>query len=237
MKHTAIVLAAGSGRRMGLSTQKQFLEIEGYPIVFYSLYQFEIHPNIDEIILVTSKENIEYCKKEIVEKYGFQKIKKVIAGGSERYLSVYEGLLACQDTEYVLIHDGARPFLTEEVISRCITGVQTYKACIVGVPVKDTVKIIDDQGFVKNTPERKNLYNIQTPQTFSYGLLKESYDKILSDGVENVTDDAMVVEYANPCKIKVLEGDYLNIKVTTIDDLTAYEKIFKKNSKKVLTLY
>lgn len=235
MKNTAIILAAGNGKRMGTTTQKQFLEIEGFPIVYYSLLQFEKHPDIDDVILVTGAQDIEFCKAQIIEKYKLTKVREVVCGGAERYLSVQKGLLACKNTDYVLVHDGARPFVTADIISRCVAEVHKVNACVVGVPSKDTVKIVDEDGFISYTPVREKVWNMQTPQAFKFQLLKESYEKILSTGVENVTDDAMVVEAANPCEIKVLMGDYSNIKITTPEDLTLSEKIFKKVSKKVLT--
>ena len=121
-KNTAIVLAAGQGKRMNSRVQKQFLELGGKPVLYYSLNCFQQSPLITDIILVTGAESVAFCKEEIVEKYGLTKVTKVIPGGKERYDSVYEGLLACRDTEYVLIHDGARPFITEEIIRRGIQG-------------------------------------------------------------------------------------------------------------------
>lgn len=228
MKNTVIILAAGSGRRMGCATPKQFLELEGFPLIYYTISQFEKHPHIHEIILVTQEENISFCKEEIVAKYKFKKVKKVIRGGTERYESVYNGLLACEDTDYVLVHDGARPFISKEIITKCIKEVTVCSACIVAVPTKDTIKITDANGFVSHTPNRKYLWNVQTPQVFSYELLRESYDRILKLDCSSITDDAMVVEAGNLSKIKVVEGEYCNIKVTTKEDLALAKNFLKK---------
>ena len=157
-ENTAIVLAAGQGKRMNSSVQKQFLEIGGKPLIYYSLKCFQESSLIRDIILVTGEEFVPYCKKEIVNKYGFTKIKRVIAGGKERYDSVYQGLLACEDSEYVLIHDGARPFITQEILERGMEGVKETGACVIGMPSKDTVKISDEDGFVQETPDRNTVW-------------------------------------------------------------------------------
>ena len=148
-KITAIVLAAGSGSRMKSKTKKQFMEIKGKPVIWYSLFEFE-KSRVDEIILVTGKEDIDYCKKEIVEKYNLKKIKNVVAGGSERYESVYNGLKEVTGN-IVLIHDGARPLINNEIIERSIEGTIKSDACVVGVPVKDTIKRANKEGYIIDT--------------------------------------------------------------------------------------
>ena len=142
-KTTAIVLAAGQGKRMHSKIQKQFLEIQGHPVLYYSLKCFQESPLIHDIIIVTGEDMISYCKREIVERYQLTKVSAVIAGGKERYDSVYKGLLACEECKYVFIHDGARPFLDEEIIKRNIQAVREYQACVAGMPVKDTIKVSD----------------------------------------------------------------------------------------------
>lgn len=134
-RNTAIVLAAGQGKRMHSKVQKQFLEIQGYPVLYYSLRCFQESPLIQDIILVTGEESISYCKEEIVQKYGFTKVSAVIPGGKERYDSVYAGLCECRDCEYVLIHDGARPFVTEEILKRGLQKVKETGACVIGTVV------------------------------------------------------------------------------------------------------
>lgn len=163
----AIVLAAGQGKRMESKIRKQFLLLNGKPLITYSLKAFE-ESRVDRIVLVTGEDEIPYCRKEIVEKYGFSKVAAVIAGGRERYHSVYEGLKAAGDAEYVLIHDGARPLLTEKIIDRAIKGAKEYGACAAGMPVKDTIKFSDADNFVASTPDRSRLWQIQTPQAFSF---------------------------------------------------------------------
>ncbi len=220
---TAIVLAAGQGKRMHSRIQKQFLEIGGKPILYYSMKCFQESPLIRDIILVTGENMISYCQREIVEKYGFTKVSKVTAGGKERYDSVYAGLLCCQDTDYVYIHDGARPFVTEEMIQRGYEAVKRTNACVMGMPSKDTVKLADPSGYIKETPDRKIVWNIQTPQIFSYELIRGAYESIRKKDMSNVTDDAMVVEQETGTKILLVEGSYQNIKITTPEDLAVAE--------------
>lgn len=218
-KNTAIVLAAGQGKRMKSSVQKQYLLIKEKPVLYYTLNVFEKSPLISEIILVTGKEEIEYCRKEIVEKYGFSKVSSIVAGGKERYHSVYEGICAVDRADYVYIHDGARPFVTEEILSRADRAVQSYGACVVGMPVKDTIKRADADCFAVETPDRRTLWQVQTPQVFEYELIKNAYEKLMEEEPEGITDDAMVVETMTDRKVKLVEGSYRNIKITTPEDL------------------
>ena len=155
MNCTAIVLAAGQGKRMKSKIQKQFLLLKGKPVLFYSISCFEKSSEIDDIIIVTGAESVEYVKREIVEPFGFQKVKAVVTGGKERYDSVYEGLKACQNCDYVFIHDGARPFVTEEMIERGKKAVIAGGACVLGVPSKDTVKITDEEGFIRHIKRQR----------------------------------------------------------------------------------
>lgn len=237
MKTTAIVLAAGQGKRMGSDVAKQYLLLCGRPVLYYTLRNFE-DSIVDEVILVTGKEQIEYCKKEIVEAYGFQKVTQIVAGGKERYHSVAMGLRAAAQSgtpcDYVLIHDGARPFVTPGMIEKGIEAVQKYDACVVGMPVKDTIKISDEDGFAVDTPKRNLVWQVQTPQIFAFPLIKSAYDKLieeeeklLAQGVV-VTDDAMVMELFSAKRVKLIEGSYENIKITTPEDLEIAECFLKE---------
>lgn len=229
MKCTAIVLAAGQGKRMKSKVQKQFLMLQGRPLLYYSLACFQESSEIDEIIIVAGKESIDYCKNEIVKLYDFTKVKDVVEGGKERYDSVYAGLTACSaDTDYVFIHDGARPFVTEEIIRRTKEGVLVYGACISAVPSKDTVKIVNDNGIVASTPKRSSVWSVQTPQAFSYLLIKEAHDLVRKETMCDITDDAMVVERYKNTAVYVVEGAYENIKITTPEDILVAEKILGK---------
>ena len=226
-RNTAIVLAAGQGKRMHSKIQKQFIELDGMPVLCYSLRCFQESPLIQDIILVTGEESISYCKEEIVQKYGFTKVSAVIPGGKERYDSVYAGLCECRDCEYVLIHDGARPFVTEEILKRGLQKVKETGACVIGMPSKDTVKLSDEEGYVKETPNRKCVWTIQTPQIFSYSLIREAHDSIRQKDMSKITDDAMVVEQETGAKVALAEGSYQNIKITTPEDLDIAEAFLK----------
>ena len=217
-KYAAIVLAAGSGKRMNSKVHKQYLIIQDRPVLYYSLKAFE-DSAVDEIVLVVGKGEEEFCRKEIVDKYGISKVKAIVEGGKERYHSVFEGLKQTSDADYVLIHDGARPFVNQDIIRRCMQEVQKYQACVVGMPVKDTIKIADEEGYAKQTPDRKNVWLIQTPQTFSYALIYEAYGEMLKTEDTAITDDAMVLERIEGKKSKLIEGSYRNIKITTPEDL------------------
>ena len=217
-KYAAIVLAAGSGKRMNSKVHKQYLIIQNRPVLYYSLKAFE-DSAVDEIVLVVGKGEEEFCRKEIVDKYGISKVKAIVEGGKERYHSVFEGLKQTSDADYVLIHDGARPFVNQKIIRRCMLEVPEYQACVVGMPVKDTIKIADEGGYAKQTPDRKNVWMIQTPQTFSYALIYEAYEEMLKTEDTAITDDAMVLERIKGKKSKLIEGSYRNIKITTTEDL------------------
>lgn len=226
-KVVAVVLAAGSGKRMQSSTAKQYMLLCGKPLICYALEAFE-RSAVDEVILVTGADEIAYCKNNIVEKYSYQKVTQIVAGGKERYHSVYHGLQAVREADYVLIHDGARPFLTDDIICRTVDTVKREHACVVGMPVKDTIKIASADAYASVTPDRRKVWMIQTPQAFSYKLILDAYEKIIAEGDESVTDDAMVLERALHMPVKLIEGSYHNIKITTPEDMKIAEMFLKE---------
>lgn len=232
-KVTAIVLAAGRGRRMESKVQKQYMEVHGKPLLFYALKAFE-ESAVDEVVLVTGSGEQEYCRKEIVEKYGFRKVGRIVEGGAERYHSVFEGLKAAAGCDYILIHDGARPCIDERIIGNAIKGAMDYSACVIGMPVKDTIKIADGCQFAQSTPDRSHLWMIQTPQAFSYQLIFRAYSRLFESEEHQVgvTDDAMVVESMTSQKVKLIPGSYENIKVTTPEDILWAEVLLKKRVQK-----
>lgn len=223
-KCTAIVLAAGQGRRMHSSVQKQYLLLHDKPVIYYSLKAFQ-DSFVDEIILVTGSGEEEYCRNEIIDRYHLSKVKNIVTGGLERYHSVANGLKAVDEEGYVFIHDGARPFLTQEILKRAYEAVKEYRACVVGMPAKDTIKIADESGFAKMTPNRESVWQIQTPQAFATEIAKAAYDRLLEKEEEiksvgiRITDDAMVVETLLQYPVKLIEGSYENIKITTPEDI------------------
>lgn len=235
-KTAAIVLAAGHGKRMQSEVAKQFMELQRKPLLFYSLKAFE-ESTVDTVVLVTGKEEISYCQKEIVGKFGFQKVSQITAGGKERYHSVYAGLLALSENGFppdglVLIHDGARPLVTGEIISRAVEGAAKYGACAAAMPVKDTIKVADEDGFCAATPKRSTLWQMQTPQAFSFALILDAYKRLFSgeEYQKDVTDDAMVVETMTDSRVKLILGDYSNMKVTTPEDMAVAEALLLRQN-------
>ena len=226
MKTKAILLSAGKGTRMNQSVSKQYLMLGNQTILSYSLEQFQ-KSSIDEIILVTAQEDIEYVKNNIVLPHKINKVTKIVAGGQERYLSVYQGLLAAQNCDYVMIHDGARPFLTIDIIEDSIRAVQKYQACAVGVPLKDSIKKLGREGYIVENIERTDVWQVQTPQCFSYPMILGAYEKLLQSDIKT-TDDTAVVEYFTEVKVKMLMGSYENIKITTPEDMDVAHTFIKK---------
>ncbi|MCR5143752.1 MAG: 2-C-methyl-D-erythritol 4-phosphate cytidylyltransferase [Lachnospiraceae bacterium] len=228
-KISAVVLAAGAGRRMNSEIPKQYMPVANKPLVVYSLEIFD-RSAVDEIVLVVAAGDEQFCQKEIVDKYNIGKVTSIVAGGAERYDSVYAGLKAVTG-DYVLIHDCARAFVTNDVIDNAILNVKRHKACVIAVPSKDTVKIADENGYVANTPKRDQVWSVQTPQCFEYALIKEAYDKMQELNLENITDDAMVVEQVMGRKVKLVMGDYNNVKVTTPEDIGLALNILKSQGR------
>lgn len=234
-KTAAIVLAAGQGKRMQSAVAKQFLLLNNEPVVCHALRAFE-ESIVETIILVTGADEIEYCRDEIVKKYGFSKVTNIVAGGKERYHSVYEGLRALsgllEEDGIVLIHDGARPMVTQKIITRTIEAAREHGACVAAMPVKDTIKVADADGFAITTPDRSTLWQMQTPQTFTYSLVHGAYQKLLSEEIyqKGITDDAMVVESMCGGRVKLVEGSYENIKVTTPEDMIVAESFLKRRN-------
>ena len=253
-----ILLCAGKGTRMESDTPKQYLNLKGHPVLYYSLKEFEDNANIDDIVLVVSEDYKEYVAENIVKKYGFKKVSSIVIGGNERYQSVYNGLSKMAEKagipgvddengdgsltiEYVMIHDGARPFVTQDMIDRLVSNVKLYGACIPAIPSKDTVCISDENGFIESNPDRAYIWNAQTPQTFDLIKFKKAFDSYMelkSDSersiykknnvpVPDVTDDAMVWKMFRDEPIKIVLGDYNNMKITEPSDLKIAKAIRK----------
>lgn len=221
---TAIITAAGKGTRMQSSINKQYIEIAGIPVLARTVDVFQKCDAIDNIILVVNEEDINYCSHRIVEYYNFSKVKSLVSGGAQRQNSVYKGLCAVSEAcRIVLIHDGARPFVTNKNIVDCINATKTYGACGVGVRLKDTVKISDQNGFVEATPDRNSLWSIQTPQGFAYEVIIDAHEKAMQS--EYIGTDDMVLVERRGIPVKIVEGNYQNIKITTQEDLAIGESI------------
>lgn len=226
MKNTVIIVAAGSGKRMKSAIAKQYIELKGRSILSYTIETFEKSNNIDEIVLVTNSSSLDFVKNEIIDVFGFKKVKCVVEGGKERQDSVYNGLKqVSSDTDVVLIHDGVRPFVDDNCIAELESVAMEYGACVLGAPVKDTIKVCDTDKNIIDTPKRDTLWLAQTPQCFKYSVITEAYNKAMDDGFYG-TDDSMLVERLG-IKIKMVEGDYNNIKITTPEDLYIGEVILE----------
>lgn len=229
MAAAGIVLAGGKGSRMQSDVPKQYMELLGKPLLYYALKAFE-DSDAEQVVLVTAEGDEEYCRKELVERFGFAKVVAIVAGGAERYASVWNGLkcLKEQEPDYVLIHDGARPLVTVELINRLITETEQYNACVAGMPVKDTIQMTDERGTITLTPKRDSLWTAQTPQSFEFSLAYDAYEQLMREQEINVTDDAMVVGLYHDIPIQMVRGSYTNIKVTTPEDLVLAEAFLKK---------
>lgn len=218
-----VIPAAGQGKRMGGEVSKQFLLLDNQPIFIHTLRQFELHPSIDEVILVMKHDEISETAS-LLKQYGINKVKKIVPGGRERQESVYFGLKHCQ-CDTILIHDAVRPFISSKAIDRLLKEMSVSKAAIVAVPVKDTIKQVNEQLEVVATPDRSLLYSVQTPQAFDRELIMEAHQQAASDECW-ATDDSMLVERLG-VPVKVVEGEYTNIKITTPEDLVLAEKILE----------
>ena len=220
-----VIVAAGTGSRMNMGINKQFIELEGKEIIAYTIEKFYNNSNIEDIVVVVKEDESEFFKKEILDKYNFKNV-KIAYGGKERQDSVYNGLkLLDEKCDVVLIHDGARPFVSDKIIDKSIEEAKEHKAIVVGVPVKDTIKVIDNDKNIVDTPNRNVLWAVQTPQTFDYNILIDAYKDAFKNKFYG-TDDAMLVERIG-YKVKMLEGSYNNIKITTQEDLNIGSQILR----------
>ena len=217
-KVTAIVLAAGKGSRMHSKIQKQYMTLLDRPVITYALEAFE-KSSVDEIILVVAPGEIEYAQENILDKYDYKKVSGIITGGAERYDSVYKALCSMPEEGYVLIHDGARAFITPELIEFCIEQVKKDKSCV-----------IDEDRYAVSTPPRSTMWQIQTPQCFVTAEIREAYQKMMEAGDDSVTDDGMVMETYGIRGVRMIKGSYENMKITTPEDMLLGEAILKGRS-------
>lgn len=230
MKVVAVLLSGGKGSRMKSDIPKQYMELMGEPLIYYPLKTLQ-ESFVDEIVLVCSEESYDFCS-ELVAENEFYKVCSIVSGGKERYHSVNNGLAAIEDADYVFIHDGARAFVSKEVLSNCLKDVIEHGACVAAVPVKDTIKV-SSTGFIEDSPNRNTLYSVQTPQCFKFNEIKEAYSKlvlrekeVIDSGI-NITDDTFVYSYFTGKDVYLSTGSYKNIKVTTPEDMVLGEAFLK----------
>lgn len=227
MKHIGIVVSAGKGLRVGGDIPKQYMELCGRPVITYCLEAMQ-KSFIDEIVIVVGAGDVDYVKEEIVGKFSFDKVAAVVEGGAERSDSVFNGLKAVSTRDcYVYIQDAARPLLSSEILSRAKEDAEAFGTSVIAVRAKDTVKVVNEDGFVVTTPDRKFLWNVQTPQTFLYSDIYEAYCRYAETDGAGVTDDASVMELFGNLPVHITEGTYENIKITTPDDFVTAERFLK----------
>lgn len=215
---TAVILAGGSGTRFGSRTNKVYIEALGKPIFCYSLDVFTAHEAVDELILV-----VKAGEEERMSQFPCGKPRKIVVGGNTRSESVYQGLMAASG-EIVLIHDGARPLVQKRFIDDCLKAMEQWPGATVAVPSKDTIKLADENGMVQMTTRRANTWLVQTPQCFDRKILLEGHERHRRDS--SITDDCMILE-ADGFPVKLVEGDYTNIKITTPSDLAMAEEYLR----------
>lgn len=223
----ALIVAAGQGVRMGAERPKQFLSIAGRPILAHTISVFDQSPDIDLIVLCLAEAEIDYCRKEIVERFEIHTNILYVSGGARRQDSVYNGLQRLEGDHIVLIHDGVRPFVSKELIAECKRGAVQWGACLPAVPVTDTLKKTDSNGLVIQTISRKQMYMAQTPQAFRLQLIKAAHQTALKEGWL-ATDDASLVERMGE-PVRVIPGAPHNIKITTPEDLYRAEAFMARS--------
>ena len=229
MKADAVIVSAGKGLRFMEGKKKQFYFLGGKPILAHTLDKFEACALIRSVRLVVGQEDMDYCLKEIVEKYGFQKVSKIVPGGKRRQESVKNGIDTLpKDADIVAIHDGVRPLVTRTMIEDSIHSAVRFGAVVLAVPVKETIKMSNPDGTVLKTFDRESLWQIQTPQTFQVDVIREAHYRATEDGFVG-TDDASLVERLG-MKVHILPGSYTNIKITTPEDLVLANLFLKMNA-------
>ena len=227
MKTVAIIPAGGSGKRMQENQSKQYLLLDGVPVLVHTLRIFQGSQKIDEIFLIVPEDDVEFARQSVVEKYGISKVSRILPGGKERQDSVRNGINALvSDHDIVVIHDGVRPFISEKLVHSAIIEASKEDAVTVGVPVKDTIKSVDDHAWVRETLNRSSLWLTQTPQVFKRDVIKKAYEVAYEDNYYG-TDDASLVERIG-INVKMIRGSYDNIKITTKDDIVLAEGLIKR---------
>lgn len=218
MKTDALIAAAGKGQRMGGRVRKQFISLRGMPLLYYALKPFEEFEGIEHMYLVLDEGDFDYCKREIIQKYGIKKVVQLVPGGDRRQDSVWNGLTAMEGhCDVVIVHDGVRPFVSPGILNRLMAAMKDVQAVVTAIPARDTIKRVDGRGNVLDTLQRNTLFHIQTPQGFRYEVIKEAYKRAFKEGIRG-TDDAYFVERMG-IQVKVVEGSYFNIKITTPEDI------------------
>ncbi|MCC7202932.1 MAG: 2-C-methyl-D-erythritol 4-phosphate cytidylyltransferase [Nitrospirae bacterium] len=231
MKVTAIIPAAGKGKRMVHTVPKHFIRIENKPVLAHTLDVFEKCPEVHQVLVISRSGEEDYCLKEVVEKYGYKKVLKIVIGGDRRQDSVYSGIKELdEDTDIVVVHDGVRPFVSPGTLSEAVKLAMFADGVVTAVPVRDTIKDVGEDGIIRSTPDRSTLWNAQTPQVFKRRILEEAYLRAYNDKFSG-TDESSLVERLG-YRVKIMEGTPENIKITTKEDLLFAEVILMIQKKK-----
>lgn len=225
-----VVAAAGKGTRMKSGINKQYMLLNSRPVLSYSLDFFEQMEIVEEIVVITGENELDYCEHEVIRRYNYKKVSAVLPGGKERQDSVLAGLHKLgADTNLVAVHDGARPLLSSGVFFRLVKEAEEWGAAVPGIASKDTLKMVDSQGIVSQTMDRSIIFAVQTPQIFRYAELSAAYQKAYEDNFMGTDDASLFERYIG--QVKVVEGDYNNLKITTPEDLVIAEALLKSQRK------
>lgn len=230
MKVYAVIVAAGMGTRMGSQTTKQLMKLSGYPVLYHTLRAFEETECVDGMVVVVREDEKQFIKEAIIEQYCIEKVIGIVTGGATRTESVYQGIAYIQGEALVLVHDGARPLVTGEEIQRVINALKEHDGAVLGIPSKDTIKTVDEQGRIINTLDRSALWQVQTPQGFRKEILLKGYEAIKTN--TTIYDDASLLEGIDGVDVVMVEGYSTNIKITTPEDMMIGEAIIYKRSYK-----
>ena len=217
-KLCALIPGAGSGTRMKHPVKKLYRNLEDKPVLAHTIGALDRISVIDSIFVIVDSSDFEMCQSSVISPYGFRRVKNLVGGGLTRQASVFNGLKALpSDTEFVIVHDGARPFVPDTMIFNCLEAAEQWGAAAIATPVKDTIKIANDNGFISTTPDRQQLWSVQTPQVFRASVLLEAHQRAQRKEI-TATDDATLVEQIG-CRVKLVMGSYTNVKITTPEDL------------------
>ena len=219
-----LIPAAGQGKRMGAAIKKPYLQLNDKPVLSHTIDRFEHNSVVDEIFVIVDDSDFKTCKTNVLDPYRYKKVRELISGGETRQRSVFNGLCAlAEDVDYVIVHDGVRPFINDEIISKCLEATAQWGAAVSAVPVKETIKVANENLFIAYTPDRQLLWRVQTPQVFRTSLLESAHKKAIEDGTDAPDDATLVERLGSP--VKLVMGSYQNVKLTTPEDMLTAETI------------
>ncbi|MDE0314524.1 MAG: 2-C-methyl-D-erythritol 4-phosphate cytidylyltransferase [Candidatus Poribacteria bacterium] len=223
-KISVLIPAAGQGKRMESSVKKPYLMLDEKPILSHTIDRFEQNSVIDEIFVIVDQSDFTVCRENALAPFRYRKVRELVAGGETRQISVFNGLRALSDdVDFVVVHDGVRPFIDDKIIFECLEAAAECGAAVSAVPVKETIKVADEKLFVDHTPQREQLWQGQTPQVFRKSLIVEAHKKAIHDRIDAPDDAALVENLGSP--IKLVRGSYKNVKLTTPEDLRIAETL------------